>query len=341
MSLTRKQIKDYFSSKKARADFDAKVKNDPFVRDALEGWEKVKGNVDAEMSKIDAKLYPRTSWSPLLYVSVLAFLSVVSILYIYRPKDNYSFSANKTTDLKKVHSDKKTETQTSVSNLEKPKTILKNEPSKKTKNTSPVSTSSLDSVFTPPVFLPTYLSVRPIRPVDNNSKQKSKAIETYIQAFKVVDYRFYRKKTNEIAKNDLLTGTPANFEKTDSQENTESFNKEFYVNYLENSLVYLKNGQLDLANERFKKILETFPEDVNALFYGGYCSFQLKDFKTAEKRFSQLELCSFSNFDEEGEWYLLQTLKQIGDCHGFNRLKQRIDGKEHFYKNDIARLKCN
>jgi tetratricopeptide (TPR) repeat protein len=151
------------------------------------------------------------------------------------------------------------------------------------------------------------------------------AKETYIQDFKVVDYRYYRSRPTSNLDKEVLTGTPANSEiSTKTSEESDNIVEIAYVSFLGKSLKYFSQNKFKEALSRFDLIMETYPDDVNALFYSALCNYNLNQFSLCEKRLIELKNSKFTNFDEEQEWYLLLTYYSLHKDQQFLELKSQI-----------------
>ncbi|SFT72909.1 hypothetical protein SAMN05216474_1970 [Lishizhenia tianjinensis] len=157
--------------------------------------------------------------------------------------------------------------------------------------------------------------------------------EIYLYELKLVDYRPYRKEKMKEEKL-VMTGTPASQETKNSNE-TQNFElKEVdipYIDYLDKSMYYFSKGMYKKALVRFHKILEYFPEDVNARFYGGLCYYNLNDGKAALDYFSKSFSPAYGNFKEEAEWLSYLTYVDLKQKKEANALLQQIAQQKGFY----------
>jgi hypothetical protein len=115
----------------------------------------------------------------------------------------------------------------------------------------------------------------------NNVKQKREnlAKETFLSNLKVIDYRFYRSRPNENIKNEL-GGTPADKERNQNESTYSETDFEYtYFSYLDRTLKYFNKNKYKIALNRFEVILETYPDDANALFYSSICLYNLNQFQ--------------------------------------------------------------
>jgi tetratricopeptide (TPR) repeat protein len=165
----------------------------------------------------------------------------------------------------------------------------------------------------------------------NNTKTiiGKQGIEVFILDYKTLDYRNYRKGvTKPLDALNLTNGTPANA----SERNTlNQENQEIEYNYF--SYLYT------LALENFNAILNTYPDDINALFYGGLCYFEQKQYNKSIAFFDQARKNSFLNFREEAEWLLLQSYVESNDFEKANALKNEIVNGNGFYAKRAKEIK--
>ena len=156
--------------------------------------------------------------------------------------------------------------------------------------------------------------------------------EVFIQTLKTVDYRVYRKDNTVIVDvNSLLNGVSANqSNQSPSTENLERKEIAYFV-FLTETMRYFNKGMVDLASENFDLILETFPDDVNALFYSGLCALEKKDFQNSISFFESVRIHSFTNFREEAEWKLLNAFILNKDLVKAKSLRDEIVQKNGFY----------
>jgi TolA-binding protein len=143
--------------------------------------------------------------------------------------------------------------------------------------------------------------------------------ELFIQNFKVIDYRYYRKGEREsrqtLSENEL----------------GEQELKIPYLNLLNKAIEDFAQQDYKLALLHFDEILQTYPDDANALFYGAMCLYNLSEYNQAERRFLKLQMIPFANFSEESEWYLLHVYQQTKKEAAFSSLRKSIIGQKGFY----------
>jgi TolA-binding protein len=153
--------------------------------------------------------------------------------------------------------------------------------------------------------------------------------ELYIQNFKVIDYRYYRKA-------ERAAGAAVAENEMGEQEL-----KIPYINLLNKSIEDFAQQDYKLALLHFDEILQTYPDDANALFYGAMCLFNLSEYNQAESRFLKLQNIPFANFSEEAEWYLLHVYQRTKKEAAFSGLRKTIIDQKGFYAQKAENLKFN
>jgi tetratricopeptide (TPR) repeat protein len=153
--------------------------------------------------------------------------------------------------------------------------------------------------------------------------------ELYIQNFKVLDYRYYRK-------GERITGAAI----AENEMGEQEF-KIPYINVLNKAIEDFAQQDYKLALLHFDDILQTYPDDANALFYGAMCLFNLSEYSQAESRFLKLQSIPFANFSEEAEWYLLRVYQQAKKEAAFSGLRKTIIDQKGFYAQKAENLKFN
>ena len=163
--------------------------------------------------------------------------------------------------------------------------------------------------------------------------------ETYLLNYKVLDYRKYRSKP-KLENEFQLSGTPADQEKKQviGKENDKAVQVN-YFNSLNNALVYFEKENYGMAAQQFDMILTSFPDDINALFYGALSHYNVKEYSACETKLKLLKLNNFTNFSEEQEWYLCLTYKALKKMSQYEELRKEIINKNGFYTLKAVALK--
>lgn len=339
MSLSRKDLEKYFRTQDStlKNAIEQKASDDPFDTDALEGWSASSVPLES-MNAIDRKRY-KGMYYKFALTSILFFAVSIGFIYFVKTKNNHLVNKKITAIKKPVNKPIYKDTITAVNlspeqELIQPKTIKRNFQLKKENNIIGLTTTTQPDLSTQP------LPIKIANSIPTSLKRRvNLAKETYIQDFKVVDYRYYRGRPEVKIKNDNLTGTPANSEfSTKTTTESENIVEIAYVSFLEKSIKYFSQNKFKDALNRFDLILETYPDDVNALFYSALCLYNLNQFNLCEKRLIELKNSKFTNFEEEQEWYLLLTYYSLHKDQQFLELKTQIIEASGFYSKKAEKL---
>ena len=203
---------------------------------------------------------------------------------------------------------------------------------------SSILSSVSESIVNNPILVDSLTS--PMKTLQPNSLSSSKELkidgkvgqEVFIRSFKTVDYRVYRKKNTLILdESALLNGVSANNSGKITTIENQDVKEVSYFLFLSETMNYFNKGMIDLASENFDLILETFPEDVNALFYGGLCALEKKDIQKSITCFESVRINNFTNFREEAEWKLLNVYLLEKELSKAKSLRDEIIQKNGFY----------
>ena len=186
------------------------------------------------------------------------------------------------------------------------------------------------------------LNAKVISKNNTNTLIGKQGLEVFILDYKTLDYRNYRKGvTKPLDALSLANGTPANTSErnTLNQENQEiEYN---YFSYLKETMKLFDKKTHTLALENFNAILNTYPDDINALFYGGLCYFEQKKFKECISFFERARKSSFINFREESDWFLFLSYIQSNEYEKANALKNEIVNGNGFYAKRAKEIKID
>jgi Flp pilus assembly protein TadD len=167
----------------------------------------------------------------------------------------------------------------------------------------------------------------------NQQKEQRLALkigrELIIKNFKTIDYRYYRKEND---------GGQQTYTENDLGEQTL---KVPYMNLLNKAIVDFSKEDYKLALLHFDEILNSYPDDANALFYGAMCLYNLQEYGQAEGRFLKLQNIPFANFREEGNWYLLHVYQQTKKEAAFSSLRNSIMEEKGFYAQKAENLRLH
>jgi hypothetical protein len=91
---------------------------------------------------------------------------------------------------------------------------------------------------------------------------------------------------------------------TEQSENADQFKKQSYLSYLERGLVELNTNNWIGGEEVFNIILQQYPDDINALYYKGFCAFQMGNKKQAAFLFEKVNQHPVGVFKKESAEFL-------------------------------------
>jgi Tfp pilus assembly protein PilF len=111
-----------------------------------------------------------------------------------------------------------------------------------------------------------------------------------------------------------------------------------YIGYLEKTMFYMNQRNMKKALARFDVILETYSDDINALFYSGFAFYNLNEFEKSKNKFEEALQSKISNFDEEAIWHLAFSYEKSGETSKAKDLFKTIASSESFYA-EMARKK--
>jgi len=156
----------------------------------------------------------------------------------------------------------------------------------------------------------------------------------FIHDYKIVDYTLLRRE--DWSGFDPVSGIDAKYEDQKAKEEDRKLAKQdhqaiSYLTFLDQSISAFDKGSYRLSEEKFSVILGQYPDDVNALFYGGLSSFQIGNYNQAILWFQMVLNQPIKTFYEEAEFYLGMSHKAAKDYNAANEIFRRIKSKGGFY----------
>ncbi len=156
----------------------------------------------------------------------------------------------------------------------------------------------------------------------------------FIHDYKIVDYTLLRRE--DWSGFDPVSGIDAKYEDQKAKEEDRKLAKQdhqaiSYLTFLDQSISAFDKGSYRLSEEKFSVILGQYPDDVNALFYGGLSSFQIGNYNQAILWFQTVLNQPIKTFYEEAEFYLGMSHKAAKDYKAANEIFRRIKSKGGFY----------
>ncbi len=340
MSLSRKDINEYKTTLDSlrKNEIEMKVIDDDFERDALDGWSENQVSIQ-QLKSLDGKIKFNFRFKLILSSIIATIISSIILLVVLYPKEPNEKKSEK--DKKNIITSGTFIPKDSIKSFQELPQKLQIKPSRiKADFEEKELFISKESIETKKINRePIRLPVKNLEKINNSvSKRENLAKETFLNDLKIVDYRFYRSRPIESVKNEL-GGTPADRELNINESDKNEKGIEFtYFSYLDKSLHYFSKSKFKNALNRFEVILETYPDDANALFYSAICLYNLNQLELCENRLLKLQNVRFTNFDQEQQWYLLLVYKSLGKKNSFDILKEKIILENGYYSKSAKYL---
>lgn len=334
-NLSRKDIQAYLSSQdeKEKRTIEGKALKNDFDREALDGWASY-GTGISDLNNPDKKfIRPTITRRIAIFCGTIALI-ITGIFILYKnPHDQKTIATVniEKTDIVLPDSVQKLvrlpQTELiSVNEIQREtqsnKKIIKETPAKEEKELEreEITVSQL------PVLKPDFPEKKP-------TIRKVEAKEIYLNDLKLIDYRSYRKKPNLTVESIRLTGVSADKEAEDEpiKENIVSDIEIAYYDYIKKTTALLNQGDYKQVLARCNIILSHYPDDLNALFYSGLCSYNLSEYSKAADLFKQCLAAKFNNFDEEAEWLLAKCYEADGETEKAKAIFQSIKERGGYY----------
>lgn len=328
-----------------RNAIEQKAASDPFDADAMEGWEEL-GYDTTVMSRLDKKFLPKSGMGWYIGGATVLLLGVIAILvYTINPGNDPKKDALASVT---EESPKEVELTLEESDVVLPEQIEEMVAAPVVKQFSPSSIKQdfqeIEAVRRkdPPIpvaELP-LIELHTDRTRDMEIIRKHEfAREIYLHDFKLIDYRNYRSKPQIKTRQIILSGLPANFEDSLSENLDPSFREiEIpYIDYIDKSMRIFGQGNFKRALSRFEVVLESYAMDVNAHFYAGLCLFNLGEYGDALEHFDTCINGPYSNFDEEALWMQGMCYEHLNDRLKARKIFEKIVQEKGFYAEQAAK----
>jgi TolA-binding protein len=318
--LHRKDIESYGKTKDTlqKNSVEQKAASNSFDSDAFEGWEENSFNTEL-MQNLDSKFIHKPKINFIKGISLTVILgTMVSLLFLYNINHDQEL-----TDKSVKNTDLTSSMMVDESDIILPQTIeeMNNAPIHKQIKPKKIK-SDFAEMKTIEEEIKSNQEVDQL-PIKEFKPEKEKALitnkknakEIYLNDLKLIDYSAYRSNPTVKTKQVLLTGTPANKESDESEEVEATWRTVDipYNDYIDKSLRILNGGNYKKALSRFETILKVYPDDINSIFYSGFCLYNLGEYYTAIENFQKCMSGEFNNFDEEAEWMMAQAYVMNGN----------------------------
>ena len=326
--LRREDIKRYAetSDQRTKHDIEMRSNESAFEQDAFDGWEAM-GHDPAVMQRLDKRFKPSGFNFLTVGMAAVTVISIVIAIYFWQnaqteqsetlasteqtdqpeASENITF----TLDEEDVQLDEAIEVMIEAQEPEQIK-VESIQSEQKSIDSFQLAKFEADSLHKLEL-LPTSEVDKPEIPELIQSKTFGK--EVYLNDLKLLDYRAYRSRPEIKTKQLVLTGTSADKESSAHEGQTSEWRDVEipYIDYIDKTTRLFSRNNFKKALDRCETIIKTYPDDINALFYGGICLYNLKEYSKAIEYFSRVRNTDFSNFDEEANWLIANCLERYGD----------------------------
>lgn len=315
---------------------------DDFDKDALEGWSKASENTRL-MKNLDQRFNPKRP----IILWIVSIISIAVIgFFIFTNDSTEKKIAPENASQKLITVDQRDvllpKSIAKMENLPKnlqiipEKVVTQFQQKEESYNNQQSTRLELEEEFT----LPTR-KAQPSTSTPAFSIVKKKAKEIYLMDFKLIDYRAYRSKPEITTKQmTVLSGTSAGngieIESTDeSKWKTIDIP---YHDYIQQTMDQFRLGNFKQTLSRTQYILEFYPNDVNALFYGGLCYYNLNEIDQAIEAFNSVLNNPFGNFDEEALWFLANAYELQQNKAKSREIFQSIVAQKGYYAKQAEKM---
>lgn len=325
-----------------RHEIERLALEDPFLQDAIDGLES--DEAWDVVDKVDASVLKSSGWSASSSLWVAFAMGAVAVIYfVLRPTDEPTPAK-----IVEVHT---APIEVSESISETPKAIVTSNYSDSSIAFTTVEETHKHIAKAKEAFtqitaveskleLPENLHKIDIEDiveedVDLTPKERTRISGNaiyHIESYKVVDYRELRKSALTVSSLIHEGGLSAAYESADDRKNEEPSTKDVaYVDYLESAMKKFAKGKYRKAAEMYAVILETYPDDANAVFYGGMCAYYQRKYDRALDYFETEVPANLVTFEQETEYYLGLSLIETGDEQRACEVLRQVIQRQDFY----------
>ena len=354
-SLSKKEIKDYsigqLSEEEKRA-IEEKMLDNEFEQEAMEGFES-NPNAIEDFNSVEKKINSQIDISGKLWKSHYTIILVTVCIL-----SGAVFTIDQLMDKEKTITNKQT--------IENPDIESKSQPLVKELSDQEIDKASIlpadEMVDASEIVLSTPITID--NETNNNSFEmeseveeiiKMKSIEAvkinttislnnepvsisnisvkYVKELLTVNYKEIH--TEKITTTEFeLSGLPASAENKNSETlgDVQTIIKEiFYDDYLLEAMTLFRNNNFKAALKKYKVILEQYPKDLNALFYGALCYYNINQLNSAIAHFNSCIEHKYNTFYEEANWYKAISLFEKKDKSACIEILNKIIQGKGFY----------
>lgn len=345
----RRYVEEQMSAEE-RHNFESRMLEDPFLADAVDGFTE---NPDwAGVSELQTEFggSGSTSYS-WLYIALTTLVVVVAAWFLIPSPEaeEKQLSEEPTIELP-VNAD---ETELNIAQEQNDEESTPNEIVEVSKTDSSVSMILKSAPNTLPEAQEHYMATRtieapekmqPISGIDSSLQFKAQQSNEpklathstpgariyHVRDYKVADYRGLRFALQRAP--EPPAGTPASDGVMPREMLFPEERKIPYVDFIEEAMISFASEDHKSALEDFRLVLDKYPSDVNAQFYGGMSARKLGLYAMAIQLLSSAEENVINTFKDEARYYKALCLKETGKIAEFEAEMAAIANSDSFYR---------
>lgn len=343
----RNYVEGQMSETESRA-FELKMLSDPFLSDAVDGFSETPDWTG--LDKIKSTIPNKSNGAKGKFIFGVGMIMIGAAILIFWSSNRSENESNvKPNNEITIDSNADIQNENNSAFSDAPEVIdVKSSDSSvaitiESFNTTPIESSDKFLSYRENVSIEPIQKIK-VEPTQSNSTDalpalKSQNLKIYhIRDYKVADYRGLRFDITQEAQPAM--GTPANEGLQPDKNLLLQESKIPYVDYLEKAMIEFAKNDYSHAFQKFKKILETYPDDVNAQFYGGMSSYESGLFPIAENLLMNAESNLIATFHDEARYYRAVCLLKMNEREkAFEILNQIAQSKSFYAQNAIELLK--
>jgi tetratricopeptide (TPR) repeat protein len=351
------QIQDYFNGKltpKQKHALELRAENDPFLYEAMEGYQAHPEGINrlARLKKNQAiKSRSFFGSGTLSIIGIATFVYIVALLLKPNVNEDISLNNNPSSfqEVEIIPASIDSFVLADIAEQITPEEILKSKPLLEEFNEKFVE----HLVDNDPEVINIDEDVK--IEDDNTILAENEFSVKYLQAPHIYHYDLYVVDYREIKRENVsinytryeFSGLSAEFEDENSEDRKYDRESEVevpYMEYLKTSMKYFSRGQYKRALTRYLTILEQYPEDLNAHFYGALCYFDMKQYEKALLMFEETQRLEegdgYIAFRQEAKWYQGKTLISLNRAKEAKNILDQIISEGLFYAKEAIVLKA-
>jgi len=332
-NFTHQHFSDYLKGELSLDDkylFERKLRNDPFFKDAYEGFKSNPASFSA-LSRLERKKKKfNSNYLAIGFVSLFVVFFVAGFFYFIQQseKSNEAIAFNEIENSFNIRKIEKHETQNDSENLPIPvtKTVkqtvvytqIVEEEKRKERTNEIVVFNAVNEVTKkePLVYVEHKKKLKKIETSPSLEIETNLVPLVSIHGLINVNYEKIEDNITIEVQQFIINGTPANKENQDTKFTEPSHQVQLikvpYVNYLSDIQFDFSHNKFKKAIKGYKKVLEQYPNDLNAHFYISICYYNLNQSEKALAHLGVVQTHRFDTFRQEGNWYKASVLYDLG-----------------------------